>query len=222
MSVLVAVAHPDDEVLGCGGTIARHAKHGDDVSILIVAEGATSRRDSNREDVIHLRKCAESAAQVLNVKSPIFLSFPDNRMDSIDQLDVIKEIETHVDQIRPEIVYTHHGGDLNIDHRIVHAAVVTACRPIPGSPVRQIFSFEAASSTEWATSAIGQPFKPVHYVDISEFLSSKLTALKCYQPEMRPFPHARSMEAIEAQARLRGCQVGMAAAEAFQTELDLK
>ena len=147
MSILVAVAHPDDEVLGCGGTIARHAKNGDDVHILIIAEGATSRPDSNQEDVVHLRKCAETAAKALNVNSPIFLSFPDNRMDTIAQLDVIKEVERNVDRIRPEIVYTHHGGDLNIDHRIVHSAVITACRPIPGSPVRQIFTFEAAFIT---------------------------------------------------------------------------
>ena len=164
MIVLIVAAHPDDEVLGCGGTIARHVAEGDDVNILIVAEGATSRRDEDEDDVARLRDCARAAAEVLKAKPPILSGFADNRLDSMDRLDVIKEVERHVDKIQPETVYTHHGGDLNIDHRIVHEAVITACRPLPGSTVRQIFSFEAASSTEFATPAIGRPFNPVHFV----------------------------------------------------------
>ena len=222
MNVLVIAAHPDDEVLGCGGTIARHAAEGDNVYILIVAEGATSRTGEDENDVARLGDCARDAAEVLQARQPILAGFPDNRLDSMDRLDVTKEIESHVTKIRPETVYTHHGGDLNIDHRIVHEAVITACRPLPGSSVRRIFSFETVSSTEWATSAIGSSFGPVHFVDISAYLPAKLAALKCYNNEMRPFPHARSIEAVEALARLRGSQVGLMAVEAFQTELDLR
>ena len=222
MNVLVIAAHPDDEILGCGGTIARHAAEGDNVYILIVAEGATSRAGEDENDVAQLRDCARGAAEALKARQLILAGFPDNRLDSMDRLDVTKEIESHVAKIRPETVYTHHGGDLNLDHRIVHEAVITACRPLPGSSVRRIFNFETVSSSEWATQAIGPSFAPVHFVDISAHLPTKLTALKCYNNELRPFPHARSSEAVEALARLRGSQVGMMAAEAFQTELDLR
>ncbi|NQU57184.1 MAG: PIG-L family deacetylase [Rhodospirillales bacterium] len=222
MNVLVVVAHPDDEVLGCGGTIARHAAEGDGVHILIVAEGATSRDAEGEDDVARLGDCARAAAEVLKAKPPLLSGFPDNRLDSMDRLDVIREIERHVAKIQPDTVYTHHGGDLNIDHRIVHEAVITACRPLPGSSVRRILSFEAVSSTEWATPAIGLPFRPTYHVDISTYLPTKLAALECYGPEMRPFPHPRSTQAVEALARLRGSQVGLMAAEAFQSERELR
>jgi LmbE family N-acetylglucosaminyl deacetylase len=221
MKILVIAAHPDDEILGCGGTIARHTAEGDEVHIMIVAEGATSRDAEGAEDVGLLKDCARAAAKVLGAKPPMLSGFPDNRLDTMDRLDVIQEIERYVDEIGPNTVFTHHGGDLNIDHRIIHEAVITACRPLPGSPVQRIFTFETISSTEWASAAIGQPFRPVRHVDISAHLPTKLAALECYGQEMRKFPHARSREAVEAQARLRGSQVGMMAAEAFQTELDL-
>jgi N-acetylglucosamine malate deacetylase 1 len=222
MNILVVAAHPDDEVLGCGGTIARHAADGDDVHILIIAEGVTSRGNEDEDDVSRLHECSKAAAEILNAKPPVHSGFPDNRLDSMDRLDVTKEIEKYIALTHAETVYTHHGGDLNIDHRIVHEAVITACRPLPGSTVRHVFSFETVSSTEWASPSIGQPFRPVHHVEISEHLSKKLAALKCYESEMRSFPHARSLDAVEALARLRGSQVGMKAAEAFQTELDLR
>lgn len=222
MKVLVVAAHPDDEVLGCGGTMARHAAEGDAVHILIIAEGATSRIDQGDDEVAQLHQFAQKAAETLKSNAPHLSGFPDNRLDSMDHLDVTQEIERHVKEIQPEIVYTHHGGDLNIDHRIVHESVITACRPLPGSSVRQIFSFEAVSSTEWATPAIGLVFRPVHFVDISKYLDVKIDAIKCYGSEICQFPHPRSIEAIKAQAQFRGSQAGMMAAEAFQTELDLR
>ena len=221
MTILVVAAHPDDEVLGCGGTVARHTAAGDVVHILIVSEGATSRDDPSAGDVGKLRDSARAAAQALGAEPPILSGFPDNRLDSMDRLDVIKEVERHIDTIEPHTVYTHHGGDLNIDHRIVHEVVITACRPLPGSPVKRIFSFEAVSSTECSSAAIGAPFLPVRHVDISSFMDLKMNALTFYESEMRPFPHPRSMEAVRAQATFRGSQVGFHAAEAFQTELDL-
>jgi LmbE family N-acetylglucosaminyl deacetylase len=222
MTVLVVAAHPDDEVLGCGGTVARHAAEGETVHVLIVAEGATARQDGTPEGVKTLRKAAEAAARVLGTETPAFLGLPDNRLDGLDRLDIIQAIEEVIGRVGPDTVYTHHGGDLNIDHRIVHEAVVTACRPLPGTVVRRLYCFETVSSTEWATSSIGTPFVPNHFVGVEAFMATKLAALDCYASEMRPFPHARSVEAIESLAALRGAQSGLAAAEAFACVRDLR
>ena len=188
---------------------------------LILAEGVTAR-DPGREaealavDIEALRDAARKAAVVLGAEPPRLDGLPDNRLDGLALLDVIKPVEAVVAELSPDIVYTHHGGDLNIDHRVVHQATVTACRPLPGSPVRGLYAFETASSTEWASEAIGPTFRPTRYVDIGERLEIKLQALQCYATEMRPFPHARSIEAVRAQAHLRGAQVGLHAAEAFE------
>lgn len=218
--VLVVAAHPDDEVLGCGGTIARHAAEGDSVHILIVGEGETSRqtnRDSAGEVelVEGLAKAAERAGRILGANEVEIIGLPDNRMDSLDRLDLIKMIEMRVVKHKPEIVYVHHAGDVNIDHRRLHEAVITACRPMPGKSVRQILSFEVASSTEWQTAGSAPSFNPNCFVDISEKWDLKKQALETYAAEMRPWPHARSMEALEHLARWRGAQVGVEAAEAF-------
>ena len=217
-SILVVAAHPDDEVLGCGGVLARHAAEGDTVHILIVAEGATSR-DARRDphgrepELAALGAAASRAAAAIGAEEPRMLGLPDNRLDTLPLLDVIKPIEIVVEAVAPEIVYTHHAGDLNVDHRIVHQATVTACRAEPGSPVRAIYAFETVSSTEWQTA--GESFRPQRWVDIGPFLDRKLRALNAYQAEMRPFPHARSHEAVEALTRVRGAAVGLRAAECF-------
>ncbi len=219
-TVLVVAAHPDDEVLGCGGTIARHAETGDDVHVLIMAEGATSRyptRDANAlaGEIEALRAAARNAAGILGARPPRFEGLPDNRLDGMDLLDVVKLVERAVRDIEPVVVYTHHCGDLNLDHRIVHQAVVTACRPLPDHPVRRVYAFETVSSTEWASSAIGEVFRPSRFVDIANQLDRKMRALDCYETEMRPFPHARSTDTVAALARVRGAAAGIAAAEAF-------
>jgi len=188
---------------------------------LIVAEGATSRDDTSPEMTTELKKCAAKAALILGAKPPIMLGLPDNRLDSIDRLDVIKAIENHLKKINPNTIYTHHGGDLNIDHRIVHEAVITACRPVPGTSVRQVFSFETVSSTEWATPSIGKAFSANHFVQITDQMGAKIRAIQAYETEMRQFPHPRSLESVKAVARRRGSQVGVEEAEAFQTELEI-
>lgn len=218
-TVLVVAAHPDDEVLGCGGTIARHAADGDEVHVLLVAEGATSRdpeRDpqARGQEIEALQDAAARAAQILGAEAPRFAGLPDNRLDGVDLLEVVKMVEGAVAELRPAVVYTHHGGDLNVDHRIVHRAAVTACRPLPGSCVRAVYAFETVSSTEWASSA-GDAFHAARFVDITRHLEVKKRALACYASEMRAFPHARSIEAVEALARLRGASAGVEAAEAF-------
>ena len=221
--ILTIVAHPDDEILGCGGTLARHADKGDQVRVLIVAEGATSRPETNIDEVKSLRIAAEKACAALGkLHPPRFIGLADNRLDSYDLLDIIQKIETEISDIRPGIVYTHHGGDLNIDHRIVHEAVITACRPLPGSLVKQIYAFETVSSTEWATPSIGDTFRPNRFVDVSAYMGKKMMALDCYESEMRAFPHPRSKESIQALARMRGSQSGIGNAEAFETVIHIE
>ena len=214
--ILVVAAHPDDETLGCGGTIARHADEGDEVRVLFLADGVGARGISFNDPACQGRKsAAHAAAETLGIREVQFLGLPDNRLDSVDLLDVVKPIELIVQEFRPLVIYTHHGGDLNVDHRISHEAVLTACRPQPGSSVSRILFFETPSSTEWADPSIGPAFRPTCYVGIAEQMSRKMAALHHYEGEMRPFPHARSLEAIEALARTRGCAAGLPAAEAF-------
>ena len=213
-TVLVVAAHPDDEVLGCGGTIARHACLGDSVGVLLLSEGATARDPTDaRGDIAALREAASDASRELGAAEPRFCSFPDNRLDTVPLLDVIKSVENVVEAVAPEIVYTHNASDLNIDHRIAHQAVVTACRPVPGTSVEAIYAFESVSSTEWQTSV--DVFRPQRWVNIASFLDCKLRALGAYGKEMRRFPHARSLEGVEALARIRGASAGLYAAECF-------
>ena len=219
-SVLVIAAHPDAEVLGCGGTIARHADAGDQVQVLIVAEGATSRqqkRDRNQasDELSYLAQAAQEAGVILGASGVELLDLPDNRLDSLDRLDLIKQIEERIACHQPQVVYVHHAGDVNIDHRRLHEAVVTACRPMPGQPVRRLLSFEVASSTEWQPPGSAPVFQPNWFVDIRAQWERKRLALEAYACEMRPWPHARSIQAVEHLARWRGAQVGVEAAEAF-------
>jgi len=218
--VLVIAAHPDDEVLGCGATIARHVHLGDEVHVVILAEGATSRQEKRDRcqrlsELSQLAEAAHKAKEILGVKTLNLHDFPDNRMDSVDLLDVVKTVEAHIDSIKPDVVYTHHAGDLNIDHRRTHDAVVTACRPQPQQPVSTILFFEVLSSTEWQTPGSAPPFMPNWFVDVSATLNFKLKALQAYESEMRLWPHIRSIEAVKYLARWRGASIGVEAAEAF-------
>jgi len=220
MNILVIAAHPDDEVLGCGGTIAQHIQKGDKVNVLILAEGATSRKSERNRvefqaELSALEISANQASQILGVSSLSMHDFPDNRMDSCDLLDVVKVIEQSIEKHLPQIVYTHHNGDVNIDHRRTHEAVVTACRPIPKHSVHTLLFFEIPSSTEWQPPSSATFFAPNWFVDISETLTLKLKALEAYESEMRSYPHPRSPEAIEYLARWRGATIGVKAAEAF-------
>ena len=218
--IAVIAAHPDDEVLGCGGVMAKHSRAGDTVSVLLLAEGVTSRserRDRSRSenDLADLAEMAQKANDILGVQTLRLHGFPDNRMDSVDLLDVVKVTEGFLEEVQPDIVYTHHGSDLNIDHRIVHEAVVTACRPMPGGIRPTLLFFEVASSSEWQTPGSVHPFVPNWFEDISETVVLKMQALRVYASEMKPWPHARSIEALQGLAAWRGSTVGVEAAEAF-------
>lgn len=214
--VLVVAAHADDETLGCGGTIARHIAEGDLVKVLFMTNGVSSRGSSKLEED-ERSNAAYEAMKSLGVLDYQQFDFPDNKMDSLPLLDIVLPIETVVCSFQPNIVYTHFAEDLNIDHRIVNQAVMTACRPQKGSSVRKILTFEVLSSTEWnSTQKIA--FRPQYIVDVSDYWKKKLDALKAYQNEMREFPHSRSLECIEALAILRGATHGMTKAEGFVVE----
>jgi len=218
--VLVVAAHPDDEALGCGGTLARHTAAGDEVHLLFIAEGVTARDPicdmPARAPAIDSRKAmARQASKALGGYPPRFLNLPDNRLDGVELLNIVKSVEAVIAEVHPEVIYTNHANDLNIDHCIAHQAVLTACRPLQGSSVRAIYSFETLSSTEWEPAGKGRMFQPTRFVDISPHIDAKRAAIAAYDEEMRVFPHPRSPEAIEALWRVRGAQSGLQAAEAF-------
>jgi N-acetylglucosamine malate deacetylase 1 len=207
--------------------MAKWCKDGHDVHVLIMAEGATSRdkirnRDNRKIELSCLAKSANEAGMILGIKSIELLDYPDNRMDSIDLLDVVKSIEEQIEKLMPEVVITHHSGDLNVDHQIIQKAVMTACRPQPGSTVKRILSFEVASSTEWQSPTINNPFIPNWFEKISDTLDLKVKALEIYKTEMREWPHARSIKAVEHLAKWRGATVGCEAAEAFMLVREVK
>ena len=218
--VLVVAAHPDDEILGCGGTVIQHVENKDDVHVMIMAEGLTSR-DSKRNVIVKnkelnaLHKNSILAAEIMGVSDLQICNFPDNRMDRIDLLDVVKKIEEKIALYRPDIIYTHHAGDVNIDHMITHNAVVTASRSLPGQFVKTILFFEILSSTEWQMQTSNKSFMPNWYVDIGKEFKKKIAALKCYDSEMREYPHPRSYEGVETLAKYRGLCIGTIYAEAF-------
>ncbi|MDP1878029.1 MAG: PIG-L family deacetylase [Actinomycetota bacterium] len=217
MTVLVVAAHPDDETLGCGGAIARHTDAGDTVIVMFLADGVTSR-DPDADHAAELarrRQAAEAAARILGVADLAFGDLPDNRMDTVPLLEIAQAVELAVASYAPTTVYTHHRHDLNVDHRRTHEAVMTACRPQPGSTVATILAFETPSSTEWRTADPTSAFAPTWYVDIGATLDRKILALEAYAEEMRPWPHPRSTQAVRHLAHWRGSTVGREAAEAF-------
>ncbi|MCG3110388.1 MAG: PIG-L family deacetylase [Candidatus Manganitrophus sp. SB1] len=217
-SILVIAAHPDDEVLGCGGTIAKLADKGAIIHVTFLADGVFSRsaeKTKQQEALRSRRAAAQAACNTLRVKSVSFGDFPDNRMDSVALLEITQEVEKSIAEHRPDTVFTHHAGDLNIDHRLAHQAVVTACRPQSGHPVKTILCFEVPSSTEWQLPGSAPVFAPNWFEDISGVLDRKLAALNAYAAELYAWPHPRSRQGVESLARWRGAIVGANAAEAF-------
>ena len=167
---LVVAAHPDDEILGCGATAARLAIEGAEVYFAIMGEGVTSRHSQREqaapEQLVMLQEQARAAGRLIGAKEVMFYKLPDNRLDTVPMLDLVKLIEGLVETLRPEVIYTHHHGDLNIDHGLLHRAVLTATRPMEGQPVKDIYSFEVPSSTEWAFQRLEPSFHPNVFVDV--------------------------------------------------------
>jgi len=211
--ILVVAAHPDDEVLGCGGLLAALAKQKRSVSVMILT-GPTTSRGSN-QDLIDSYAESERAATTLGVPEYLTLGWPDNRLDSVPLLDIVKKIESRANEFRPDTVLVHDHTDLNIDHQIANRATLTAFRPEPGSSVNLILSYETLSSTEWQDS--GQDcFRPNFFFNIENELPIKIAAFGEYLSEHRTYPHPRSCEGIKIQAQRRGIECGCVAAEAFR------
>jgi LmbE family N-acetylglucosaminyl deacetylase len=220
MSTLVLAAHPDDEVLGCGGTIARLSQEGEEVYVAILGEGISSRY-ANRDEadpaaLTSLRQTSRAVATFLGAKDLVTLGLPDNRFDTVPLLDIIKIVEGLVTRFAPRMVFTQHGGDLNVDHQVLFRATLTATRPMQGGPVQAVYAYEVASSTEWSFQQFAPAFRPNVFFDIGATLPTKIQAMQMYETEARSFPHPRSAQALRAQAQRWGSVVGCEAAEAFQ------
>lgn len=225
-NILIIAAHPDDEVLGCGGTIARMSHEGNYIYIAILGEGISSRyRQREQADtslVVELKERSQRAGELLGAKEVFTFDLPDNRFDTVPMLDIVKLVEDLIERIRPQVIYTHHGGDLNIDHRQVFCATLTATRPFSGCPVNRIYSYEVPSSTEWAMGNFYPSFMPNVFVDIQGTLEIKIQAMSLYESERRVFPHPRSPEVLRAIATRWGSLAGCAAAEAFEVVRELR
>lgn len=229
MKILVIVAHPDDEILGMGGTMKKLAKNKHTIKLMIMATGIFARRSdqySNSNDyeveekkseqmmkqVSQLRKDAIKANKILGVSNVEFDDFPDNEMDTVSNLEITKKIENLIDTFQPDVIYTHSEHDINVDHRALYYATITATRPRPNLSVKKVISFEVPSSTEWY---FPQKFSPNIFVNIEKELSFKIKALKQYKNEIRKFPHPRSTDALDIIAKRWGTVSGFKAAEAF-------
>lgn len=223
-NILVISAHPDDEVLGVGGTIAKKAIEGHDIFVVILATGIAARYSNPnsqkakiKQEIDNLRKEAEKSASVLGVKKIFFLDFPDNRLDTIPKMDITFKLKEIIEIIKPQIVYIHHFGDYNWDHQIAFETSLMACRPNVGDYFpNQIYSYEVVSSTERSFQNNLNVFTPNVFENIETTIESKKKALQCYKTELREYPHPRSPEAIEYLARKRGGEVAFEFAEAFQ------
>lgn len=214
MNVLVIAAHPDDEVLGVGASIARHSAEGDQVDVVILGQGALSRgaTDAVKQQALDLERQARDVGKLLG--AAVHLEhFPDQRFDMVPIAEIADAVGRHVNRTRASIVYTHHHGDLNSDHRRTCEATMIAARAMPGCPVREFYMWETLSSTEWSPKS--EPFVPTYYRDVAKYLEMKQRALGLYLGEIREYPHPRSSAGVEILARQRGLEVGLVAAEAF-------
>jgi len=217
--ILIIAAHPDDEILGCAGTLARLIKEGCEALTLILGEGIASRYNKTNikeigEEIEKLKCQAKRANEIIGVKNVSLCNFPDNSFDTKSFLDIVKVVEGVKMEYKPDIVFTHYENDLNIDHEITFRAAITATRPTRGETVKEIYSFEVISSTEWRYP---NSFCPDVFFDISETLDLKLKAMSEYETELRNFPHPRSLENIKLNAKHWGVRVGLKYAEAFKT-----
>ncbi|HVQ35681.1 MAG TPA: PIG-L deacetylase family protein [Candidatus Bathyarchaeia archaeon] len=211
MNVLVIAAHPDDEILGIGGTVRRHVLAGDRVVSFIACEGISMRYDEEHRRRLddHIRR----AAEVLGVDDIRQGDLPDQKLDTVPLVTIVAKIEELVREVKPAVVYTHFGGDVNHDHRVLFQAVQVAVRPYAAPFVREVLAYETPSSTEWGTPDVHGAFVPDVYVDISETLEAKVRAFACYEREVREAPHPRSSASLRARAATWGSVIGVAAAE---------
>jgi len=214
LNVLNIAAHPDDELLGQGGTMARHVRAGDRVTSVIVCEGSSVRYGG--ESAGEIEADSRKANGVLGVTDLRFLHLPEQGLEDLRLIEINRSIEAILREVQPEVVYTHAATDINRDHRILLEAVLVATRPYAALSVREIWLFETSSSTEWGGSPLLPAFQPHLFVDIAGTLDRKVQAFECYRREVRPWPHPRSPQAIRARSQYWGSVIGVEAAEPFQ------
>lgn len=208
--VLVIAAHPDDELLGCGGTVARHTSEGDEVRSIIMCEGESLRYKGMN---VNQAAAIEKANNILGVSKVYHLEFPDQKLDTYSLVDLITPIENIVQEYEPQIVYCQFGGDINRDHQILSEAAMVALRPIVTS-LEEFYQFYTVGSTEWAYP---NTFNPDTWVDIKDYLDTKLKAFSCYTSEIKEWPHPRSLKSLEYLAYYTGSTSYLEAAESFVT-----
>ncbi len=213
MNVLVIACHPDDEVLGVGGTIYSLADNGARIFYLILTKGMEEVH--GKQKVIDLRKEAEGVHKILPSNGTTFYDFPSLNLDTVPRREINWSIEKTVAQVKPEIVFTHYWDDINSDHRIVSQSTMTALRPYSAPMVKKIYCYEVMSATEWSIASPTKAFVPVCYIDITHYLDKKLEALAMYKSQSKAYPHPRSLRSVENHARQRGNTVGLDAAECF-------
>ena len=219
--VLVVAAHCDDEILGVGGTVARHVAEGDECALAVVADSASVRYDEGTVESV--RDCAREAARRLGVSDLRFGGFPDQRLDALPLVEIVTWVEKVLRDVQPRVVYTHHRGDVNRDHQLVYEATLTAARPYSAPWVERLLSFETPSASEWSGPQLDLAFVPNVFVDIGgEPLERKLHAMAAYATELRDAPHPRSLEALRTRAGYWGSLAGMAAAEPFALIRELR
>jgi|TARA_B100001964_G_scaffold186008_1_gene206493 LmbE family N-acetylglucosaminyl deacetylase len=216
--ILVIAAHPDDEVLGCGGALSKFSKLGYEVNVAFFSDGVSSRDlklGKKKKEILQRKKSSYRAAKILGINKIEFFDLPDNQFDTIPLLKIVKLVESLIKKYSPSTIFTHYDNDLNIDHRMISRAVVTTTRPYPGSCVKRLLFFEIPSSTEWNFSSSLKSFSPNYFINIDNELRIKLKAIKCYPQELRKWPHPRSLEGINNLAKTRGATCGFKSAESF-------
>ncbi len=212
--ILVVAPHPDDEVLGCGGTIKKCSSRGDEVMVLIVTRGKPEMYSEER--IINVRNEARMAHQILGVEETRFLDFPAPDLDVVPNSDISASIYKFIEEFKPKTIFLPHYGDIHHDHKAVFNAGMVAARPLKTS-IERILTYETLSETEWSIPSPSNVFSPNFFVDISEIFNYKLEAMKCYKSQLRENPNPRSLKIIEALASFRGSSVGLTYAEAFMT-----
>ena len=215
MKYMILAAHPDDEVLGCGATAARLSKEGHEVLPIILCENASVRYDGERMKK-EIEEFSRKSSNILGIEKPVFLGLPDQKLDKYSALEMARIIEDVIRKYEPETIFTHHGGDINKDHQIVFEATLVATRPVPNCKVKNVYSYETISSTEWAYTEFYSNFKPTLFFDVTTTLDLKINAFGQYIPEVKDYPHPCSLRSIEIRAKDWGSRVGLRAAEAFQ------
>ena len=214
-TILIVAAHPDDEVLGCFGTVAKLIKQGYSAYTLILSGGKTSRGEVEQSEIDNLRDEMLKANKIIGIKEVFQADFPDNAFDSVALLKIVKKIEEIKNKIKPDIIFTHHIGDMIIDHQLTHKAVLTATRPMADECVKTIYSMEVPSSTEWNSFSRESAFVANVFVDITETIDKKIEAMSYYKSELREYPHPRSLRFIKELAGLNGIKAGINSSENF-------